>query len=132
MNALLDFLVARWSPAALLGVAVAMLVALGLLRRRHIHWFKPLFVVTIALAMASIGGFILLPHWGRWLLISAVAVFIALSLLLAVSGAWWRWPAYAVAVLALLGAGGLWLNAVGAGIVEIFRDLRGLTFLHPW
>src|SRR5262249_5956079 len=104
----------------------------GLLRRRNLHWFTPLIVFGIGLAAVSIGGLILSPRWGGWLLVSAIAIFIGLFLLLAVSGAWWRWPAYAVAFLALLGAGGLWLNAIGANIVEIARDLRGLTFLHPW
>jgi hypothetical protein len=131
MNSLFDFLVKHWCPALLLGINLAVLAALRLLRHRHIRWFTPLLVFSIALAVASIGGLILSPRWGAWLLISAVAVFIGLFLILAVSGAWWRWPSYVVGVLALLGAGGLWLNAIGASIVEIAYDLRGLTFLYP-
>ncbi len=129
MNPLLEFLASHWCPALLLGVALAVLATLGLLRPRHIRWFTPLLLSSIAVA---IGGLTLSPHWGGWVFVSAVAVFIGLFLLLAVSGFWRPSLAYAVATLALLGAGGLWLNAAGANIIEICRDLRGLTFLHPW
>jgi hypothetical protein len=132
MNPSFDFLVAHWCSAALLGIALMVLAVLRLLRHRDIRWLKILLTVTIAVAIASVGGLVLSPRWAGWLLVSAVAIFIGLFLLLAVSGAWWRWLAYSVAVLALLGAGGLWLNEIGASIVEIGRDLRGLTFLHPW
>ncbi|HTU22655.1 MAG TPA: VWA domain-containing protein [Gemmataceae bacterium] len=132
MKPFLDSLVTYWCPAALLTIALAVLAALGLLRHRHIRGFTPFLIISIALVIASIGGFVLPPRWGGWLLVSAIAVFISLFLLLAVSGAWWRWPAYVLAILALFGAGGLWLNAIGAGILEIAHDLRGLTFLHPW
>jgi hypothetical protein len=132
MNALLAFLIAHWWPALLLGIALAVLAMLGLLRRRNVRWFTPLLVSSSIAAIAGIGGLVLPSRWGGWLLVGAVVVFVGLFLLLAVSGAWWRWLAYGVAVLALLGAGGLWLNAMGAGLIETYRDLRGLTFLHPW
>jgi hypothetical protein len=131
MNPLLDFLVAHWCPAALLGVALTALAALGLLRHRNIRWYKPLLVSSLAVASAGFGGLVLSPRWGGWIFLSAVVVFVALFLLLAVSGVWRRSLAYGVAVLALFGAGGLWLNAVGASVLDIYRDLRGLTFLHP-
>jgi Mg-chelatase subunit ChlD len=132
MNSLLDFLAPLWCPAVLLGIALVVLVMLRLPRHRNLRWFKPLFISSSALAISSIGGLILSPFWGAWLLVSAIAILVGLFLLLAVSSAWWRWLAYSAAVLALLGAGGLWLNAAGASIIEIIRDLRGLTFLHPW
>jgi hypothetical protein len=132
MNPLLEFLTMRWCPAALLGIALAILAALALLRHRHVRGFAPLLIFCIALSIASVGGLSLSPRWGGWLLVFAAALFIGLFLILAVSGAWWRWPAYGVVVMALFGAGGLWLNAIGAGILEVGHDLRGLTFLHPW
>jgi hypothetical protein len=132
MNTLLDSLAMHWYPAALLGIGLAVLAVLGLLRHRNIRWFTPLLVTSGALTIASIGGLILSPRWGIWLLLFAVLVFVGQFVVLAVSGAWWRWLAYSVAVLALLGAGGLWLNAIGASIWEIAHDMRGLTFLHPW
>src|SRR6185437_12753598 len=114
MKPLLDILHAHWCPTTLLGIALALLTILGVLRPRNIRGFTPLLVSSIALAVASIGGLILSPRWGGWLLVSAIAIFIGLFLLLALSGVWWRWPAYVLAVLALLGGGGLWLNALGA------------------
>ena len=101
MNPLLDFLVTNWCPAALLGVALAVLVAMGLLRRRNIRWFRPLLGASCLLVVASIGGLVLPPRWGGLLLVSAFAGLVGLFLVLAVSGSWWRWPAYGVALLAL-------------------------------
>ncbi len=132
MGVLVDYLTAHWCPAVLLGLALAMLAALRLLSHRRIRWFTSLLVLSLVLAVASVGGLALPPRWGGWLLVFAAALFVGLFLLLAFSGAWWRSLAYSVAVLALLGAGGLWLNAAGASALEMVRDLRGLTFLHPW
>jgi Mg-chelatase subunit ChlD len=132
MNPLLDFLVAHWCPALLLGIALAALAALGLLRHRNVRWFTPLLVASLAAAVAGVGGLSLSPRWGGWIFVSAIAVFVGLFLLLAASGIWRRSLAYGVAVLVLLGAGGLCLNWAGANILEMYRDLRGLTFLHPW
>jgi hypothetical protein len=132
MDVLLHFLAARWCPALLLGIALSVLAALRLLPRRKIRWFTPLLLFSCSLIIASIGGLILSPRWGGWLLVGASTVFVCLLLILAISGAWWRWLGYGALVLALLGAGGLWLNAAGASVLEVCRDLRGLTFLHPW
>ncbi|HEY7425562.1 MAG TPA: vWA domain-containing protein, partial [Gemmataceae bacterium] len=132
MSSLLTFLMAHWFPALLLGIALAIGAVRGLLRRRKLRWFASLLVLSASLAVASVGGLVLSPRWAWWVLISAIAVFACLFLVLALTGAWRRWPAYGVAVLALLGAGGLWLNAAGVGFLEVCRDLRGLTFLQPW
>ena len=132
MNPLLDFLTTHWCPALLLAIALAALAVLGLLRHRNIRGFRLLLVFAGALAVASIGGLILSPRWGGWVLGCAAALLVVLFAILALSGAWWRWLGWGVAVLALLGAGGLWLDAAGAGLLEMGRDLRGLTFLHPW
>jgi hypothetical protein len=131
MDVLLPFLTARWFPLVLLGIALAILAALGLLRRRKVRGFPPLLVLNGVLAVASVGGLVLSPRWGGWLLVSVAMAFVCLLLILAVSGAWWRSLGYGVALFALLGAGGLWLNVAGAGLLEVCRDLRGLTFLHP-
>src|SRR5262249_28237658 len=132
MNPLPDFLAAHWCPALLLGVALTVLVVLGLLRRRKVRWATLLFVLSSILAVGSAGGFVLPPRWGLGVLVCAAAIFACLFLILALTGAWRPSLGYAVAVLALLGAGGLWLNAAGSGFLEICRDLRGLTFLQPW
>jgi Mg-chelatase subunit ChlD len=132
MRLLLDFLTAHWCPALQLALALTALALLGLLRHRPIRWYTSLLVLAGALAVASIGGLTLSPRWGWWVLVSALAIFVCLFAILALSGAWWRWLGWSVAALALLGAGGLWLDAVGASLLEAGRDLRGLTFLHPW
>jgi hypothetical protein len=132
MSPLLTFLTAHWLPALLLGIALAIAAVRGLLRRRKLRWFAPLLVLSAALAVASVGGLVLSPRWAWWVLVSAATVFICLFLLLALTGAWRSSFGYGVAVLALFGAGGLWLNAAGAGLLEMCRDLRGLTFLQPW
>jgi Mg-chelatase subunit ChlD len=132
MNSLSDFLTAHWCPALLLGIALAALAVLGLLRRRKVRGFMPLLVLSIALAVASIGGLALSPRWGWWLFVSAGAVFVGLFVILALTGAWRPSLGWGVAILAVFGAGGLWLNVAGATFLEIGRDLRGLTFLQPW
>ncbi len=132
MGSLLDFLAASWCPSLLLGIALTLLAALGRLRRRKVRGFTSLLVLGSAVAVASIGGLALLPRWGWWLLVSALAFFVCLIILLALSGAWRPALGYTVAVLALFGAGGLWLNAAGASFLEMCHDLRGLMVLHPW
>ncbi|HEY7311088.1 MAG TPA: VWA domain-containing protein [Gemmataceae bacterium] len=132
MGSLFTFLTAHWLPALLLGIALATLAVLGLLRPRKIRWSTPLLVVSAALAVAAVGGLALPPRWAWWILVYSVAILGCLFLLLALTGAWQRWSAYVVAVLVLLGSGGLWLDATGSKFLEIGRDLRGLTFLHPW
>ena len=131
MNVLFDRLTAHWCPVLLLGIALAVLAALGLLRHRNVRWFTPLLLSSLAVVLAGVGGLALSPRWGGWLLISAISAFVGLILLLAVSGVWRPSLAYGVAIVALFGAGGLWLNAVGSSFLEMYRDLRGLTFLHP-
>jgi Mg-chelatase subunit ChlD len=131
MGPLLIFLAAHWCPALLLGIALALLAGLGL-RPRKVRYFTPLLVLGIASTVAAVGGLALSPRWGGWVLVSAVVVFLCLFLVLVLTGAWRPSFAYGVAVLALLGTGGLWLNAAGASFLEIGRDLRGLTFLQPW
>src|SRR5262245_41484851 len=132
MNPLPDFLAAHWCPSLLLGVALTVLTVLPLLRHRKARGTAPLLVLSSALAVASIGGLALPPRWGWWVLVGALAIFVCLFLLLALTGAWRPSLGYGVAVLALFGAGGLWLNAAGVGFLEMCRDLRGLTFLQPW
>jgi peptidoglycan/LPS O-acetylase OafA/YrhL len=88
MNSLLTFLIAYWCPALVLGIALATLAVLGLLSRRQIRWFTLLLIVSIALAVAAIGGFALSPRWAGWVLVSAITIFVCLFLVLAQTGAW--------------------------------------------
>ncbi len=132
MGPLLTFLAAHWCPAVLLGLALALLAALRLLRRRNVRYFIPLLVLGLAAAVASVGGLTLSPRWGGWILVSTIALSICLFAVLALTGAWRPSLGYGVAVLALLGAGGMWLNAAGTILLDMGRDLRGLTFLQPW
>jgi Mg-chelatase subunit ChlD len=118
MTTPLEYLAAHWASALLLAVALA---ALG--RRRP---------AAVVVAVAAVGGLAVPPRFAGWLLLAAVVVLFVLLAVLALTGAWWRLPAYAVAVLALLGAGGLWLDAAGRGLVETARDLRSIEFLQPW
>jgi hypothetical protein len=64
MGVLLTFLTAHWFPAVLLGITLAMLAALGLLRHRPIRWFTPLLVPSSSLAATSAVGLVLPPRWG--------------------------------------------------------------------
>jgi uncharacterized membrane protein len=131
MSALLVFLNSHWLPALLIGVAVLLSCGLGLGRGRIVRWRQPLFLTSLAGMIAGLGGLAIPPQWGGWLFVSALVSLVGLFLLLALSGLWWRWLALGFAVLAVFGMGGLWLNAAGAAILDLYRDLRGLTFLHP-
>ena len=105
MSRLAEFLSERWFSVSLLGVSLALVAALGLMRRRKVRSFTPLLVLGAASAVAGVGGLALSPRWGGWVLVSAVVLFVCLFLVLALTGAWRPSLGYGVAFLALLGAG---------------------------
>jgi Mg-chelatase subunit ChlD/uncharacterized membrane protein len=131
MTPFLAFLTAHWFAVLLL---IAALVPGAFALRSWLRGSLALGLLLsgAGLALGGVGGLLLDPEWGAWIVLSAVAVYFVMFLVLIFTSYWLRPLAYAVAALLAVGLGGLVSSPAGTGLIEVGRLLASLEPAQPW
>ena len=124
MSGLVSFVATHWFAVLLL--AVALVLGIFLLRRRGTPAAFWLLLAGAALALAGLGGLVMLEDWALWLSIGTAAALFVMLLVVVVTGKWWAPLGYGVGGLLLLGLGGLGAKLIGQGLVEAAGVLASL------
>jgi uncharacterized membrane protein/Mg-chelatase subunit ChlD len=131
MTPFLAFLAVNWFTFVVLAVGLIAL-AVALLRRLNPEHRSVLALLPgAALITAAVGSLLLPEWWALWVgVVGLVAFFLAVFALL-LTGFWSRWIGWAVAVLIVIGLGGLCLPTIGQWLWEGGRNLTSLEVLEP-
>ena len=126
MSSFLGFITAHWFAVLLL--LTAFVPAALALRRRSFRQLPP----AAGLALAGLGGMILAPDWGLWIVAAALSTFLVMFLVLVFSSAWLRPLAYLVAAILAFGLGLAIAVPLGQAFVEIGKDATSVEIIRPW
>lgn len=115
-----------------LALALAVIVGVALLwKARRSGWSLLTALTAAAFALLGVGGLTLPGGWAGWALSGAALSLLLMLVVLISTGHWWRPLAWSVAVVALLGLGGVLNGPISDGMLETTRALRGLEFGQP-
>lgn len=124
MNNLPSWLLTHW-PATLIAVVGLVSMFPGWLRRR-----QGLLAAGAALLLFAVGVFV--PDWlAAWLALGSLGILTVLGLLLVLTGTWFRYAAFTLAALCLLGLGGLLLPTSGTTVAELAESIAGMRLRTP-
>jgi uncharacterized membrane protein len=131
MNRLTLLLAPRWFGVALIALAVALVLAMLLTRRRRAALAPTLVPLAVAFGLVGVGGIALAGEVGFWVAVAGLAALFALLLWLLLTSNWSRWAALGAVALTALGLGGWLTEPIGTGLGQLAGSLRQMEVVQP-